>query len=151
MIGGSLGTIFVRMVDVCVTARRALLALPLLALAPRARAGAPVPPFPAWIGRTAKLRGDGGAARLLLEAEGRGMISVKLLFFCRPLPVLSWRIEGEGTRLTYTRQSAIQAGRIITGEARIEAALGALRWIEADTHLAEFEGFEPPAAAQSCG
>lgn len=139
------------MVDACVPARRALLALPFLALAPRARAGVPVPPFPAWIGRTAKLRGEGGAARLLLEPEGRGLISVKLLVFCRPLPVLSWRIEGEGTRLSYTRQSALHPGRIIAGEARIEPGLGALRWIEADAHLAEFEGFEPSAAAQSCG
>ena len=131
--------------------RRALLALPFMALTTPARAGFPVPRFDAWIGRTAKLRGEGGDARLLLEAEGRGIISVKLLFFCRPLPILSWRIEDDGTRLSYTRQSALQSSRIIAGEARIEPALGALRWIEADTRLAEFEGFEPPAAARSCG
>ena len=52
-------------------ARRAALAAPLLLLAAPAWARIGVPPFPEWIGRTAKLKGDSGQARLLLQGDRR--------------------------------------------------------------------------------
>jgi len=130
--------------------RRALLALPLLAMPALVRAGGRVPFFHDWVGRTARLRGEGGAARLLLTGDGHGLISVKFLVFCRPLPVLSWAIDESGTQLAYTRESAVFPGRIITGQARIEPDGEVLRWIEAQSHLAEFEGFAEPEAATRC-
>ena len=131
--------------------RRAALAAPLLLLAAPARARLGVPPFPEWIGRTAKLKGDSGQARLLLQGDRTGTIAVRLLFFCKPLPVLDWRIADDGMALTYRRQSAISATRIIEGTARITAERGLLQWIEAADHLAEFEGFEGPEAVRVCG
>ncbi|SFK99331.1 hypothetical protein [Falsiroseomonas stagni] len=132
-------------------ARRAALATPLLLLALPARARFRVPPFQEWVGRTAKLNGDSGQARLLLEANRTGTIAVRLLFFCKPLPVLDWTIADDGLTLSYRRQSAISATRIIQGTARITAEPGLLQWIEAADHLAEFEGFEGPEAVRVCG
>ncbi|WP_439552406.1 hypothetical protein [Falsiroseomonas sp.] len=137
-------------------ARRTVLATPLLLLALPARARPRVPPFPEWVGRTAKLNGDNGQARLLLEASRgqgtrTGTIAVRLFFFCKPLPVLDWTIAEDGLTLTYRRQSAIAASRIIQGTARITAEPGLLQWIEAADHLAEFEGFEGPEAVRACG
>lgn len=131
--------------------RRSLLAMPLLLAAPAVGAGAVVPPFPDWVGRTARLRGDGAAARLLLAEDGGGLISVRLLFFCRPLPIREWHISNDGAALRYARDSALHAGRLIQGEARIDGPSGSVRWIEAESHLAEFDGFEPASAAGRCG
>ncbi|WP_203072620.1 hypothetical protein [Falsiroseomonas ponticola] len=126
------------------------LAAPLLLALP-ARARPRVPPFPEWVGRTAKLNGDNGQARLVLEGNRTGVISVRLLFFCKPLPVLDWAIADDGLSLSYRRQSAISSTRIIQGTARITAEPGLLQWIEAADHLAEFEGFEGPEAVRVCG
>jgi hypothetical protein len=132
-------------------ARRAALAAPLLLLAAPSRSGSTVPPFHEWVGRTAKLRGDSGQARLLLQGDRTGTIAVRFLLFCHPLPVLEWRIAEDGLALSYRRRSAISATRIIEGTARITAEPGLLRWIEAADHLAEFEGFEAPEAVRACG
>ena len=139
--------------------RRAALCLPALILpgaatslsGTTARAGTRVPPFPDWVGRTARLRGDSGLARLLLAPDGTGFLSVRLLFLCRPLPVFAWRIEPGGTLLTYDRQSALVADRVIHGRARILPGGEAVEWVEAADHIAEFEGFEPAEAARACG
>jgi hypothetical protein len=132
--------------------RRAALCLPALLLPGlAARAGARVPPFADWVGRTARLRGDSGLARLLLARDGTGFLSVRLLFLCRPLPVFAWRIEQGGTLLTYDRQSALVRDRVIHGRARILPSGDAVEWIEATDHIAEFEGFEPAAAVHACG
>jgi hypothetical protein len=132
-------------------ARRTLLALAGLALpALPVRAAGRVPPFPEWIGRTARLKGDDGNARLLLQGDRTGMITVRAFFLCHPLPVLDWRIAEDGLTLTYRRRSAISATRIIEGTARIAAGGDHVRWIEARDHLAEFEGFEPAEAVRAC-
>ena len=131
--------------------RRTLLALAGLALpALPTRAGGRVPPFPEWIGRTARLRGDDGNARLLLQGDRTGMITVRAFFLCHPLPVLDWRIADDGQTLTYRRQSAILASRVIEGTARIAAGGDRVQWIEARDRLAEFEGFEPAEAVRAC-
>lgn len=131
--------------------RRTLLALAGLALAaPPTRAAGRVPPFPEWIGRTARLKGDEGQARLLLQAGGTGLLSVRAFFLCHPLPVLDWHIAPDGLTLTYRRQSAVSASRIIEGTARIATGGDMVRWIEARDHLAAFEGFEPAEAARAC-
>ena len=131
--------------------RRAALLLPFLLLPATPRAGQPVPPFPEWVGRTARLKSTAGDARLLLAGDGTGLIAVRAFFLCRPLPVLSWRIAESGRALSYRRQSAILAGRVIEGSARIDDAAAALHWVEAREHMAEFEGFETAAAAGTCG
>ncbi|MGX9961939.1 hypothetical protein ACVFYP_01380 [Roseomonas sp. F4] len=131
--------------------RRAALLLPALLLSPAARAGRPVPPFPEWVDRTARLKSEAGDARLLLAGDGTGLIAVRAFFLCRPLPVLSWRITESGRALSYRRQSALFAGRVIEGTARIEDGAAMLRWIEAREQSAEFEGFEAAALAVTCG
>jgi hypothetical protein len=134
--------------------RRSALALPLLAL-PALRAAAvglhhPVPPFAEWIGRTALLDGDGGAARVLLAADGGGRLSVKLFLFCRSLPLLTWQPAPDGMAIHYTRPSVLDSQRIIEGEARILPEGRQLRWVEARTHLAVFLGFTEAEAAGRC-
>ncbi|WP_237214859.1 hypothetical protein [Falsiroseomonas oryziterrae] len=112
--------------------RRALLALPLLLSPAIGRAGPTViPPFQEWVGRTASLRGDAGTARLLLAADGGGLLSVRLFVFCRALPVRAWRIEEDGMAMRYSRVSALDSRRIIEGEAHILPAERQLLWIEA--------------------
>ena len=135
--------------------RRGALAAPFLLL-PAARGRAvglypEVPPFTTWIGRTALLNGDGGAARILLGADGGGRLSVKLFLFCRTLPITQWRIAPDGQVMTYSRPSAIVAGRVINGQARILPGARQVAWIEAAAHTAEFEGFAAPDEAGRCG
>lgn len=132
-------------------ARRSVLALPALALAGAASA-APraVPPFAEWIGRTARLRGDGGAARLLLTADGAGQMSVRLLLFCRSLPIRAWQLGADGASLRYSRVAALDRNRLIAGEARILPGAQRLLWTEARAHEAEFEGFEGAELASQC-
>jgi hypothetical protein len=132
--------------------RRRVLLLPALlipATAPSAQAA--VPPFSEWIGRTALLRSEEGAARLLLSPDGTGVITVHALFACRPLPVLSWRIATDGRSITYRRTAALFASRVVEGSARIAAHGRTVRLTEARDILAQFEGFGPPEAARSCG
>jgi hypothetical protein len=132
--------------------RRVLLVLPALLAAPSlARGVADVPPFPRWIGRTALLRGEGGAARLRLDPDGTGLLAVRLLLFCRSLPVRSWRIAPDGLAIAYSRSAALDASRLVAGEARILPEPGQLLWTEAQSHTAEFEGFAAPDAAGRCG
>jgi hypothetical protein len=130
--------------------RRAILALPMLALPGLARAMTGVPPFPLWVGRTALLAGDGGAARLLLTADGTGLMSVRFLLFCRALPIRHWEVQEDGMSVRYTRASALDPRRLIAGEAYIVPGDRQLLWIEAARHLAHFEGFATPEAAQRC-
>jgi hypothetical protein len=133
-------------------ARRTVLAMPALMLGGVAQAAPlPVPPFRDWIGRTARLRGDGGAARLLLAEDGTGRMAVRLLLFCRVLPVRAWEIGPDGTSVRYSRVSALDSGRLIAGEARILPGAQRLLWVEATSHEAEFEGFDAPDAAARCG
>ncbi|MGK7865115.1 hypothetical protein [Falsiroseomonas sp. E2-1-a4] len=129
--------------------RRSALLLPAVLLRP-AHADQPVPPFPQWVGRTARLRSPAGDARLLLQADGTGLLAVRALFRCRPLPVLSWRMAPNGRELTYSRQAAISASRVVEGTARIEPGSNGLIWTEAQEQRARFDGFEAPEAAGSC-
>jgi hypothetical protein len=132
--------------------RRALLLTPLLAApAVRATTWHNIPPFRDWVGKTALLRGDGGAARLLLSEDGTGMMAVRFIFFCRALPILSWRFGPDPHAVAYRRVSAIDANRVITGEARILAEERQVVWLEAARHTAEFEGFASPDVARVCG
>ncbi len=132
-------------------ALRSLLALPALALLPRgAAAGPDIPPFPRWIGRTALLRGDAGAVRLLLAEGGTGLCTFRIAFLCRVLPVLEWRIGRDGLVLHYGRVSAIDSRRVIAGEARILPHESRVLLIEAAQHLAEFDGFAPAELATRC-
>jgi hypothetical protein len=110
-----------------------------------------VPPFPEWIGRTALLSGEAGAARLLLAVDGTGALAVRAFFACHVLPVLSWHIGPSGDAINYRRQSALFPGRVIEGSATILPGAVALRWVEARDHLAALDGFAPPDAARSCG
>ena len=129
--------------------RRAILALPMLALPTRARAMAAVPPFPLWVGRTALVAGDGGAARLLLAPDGTGLMSVRILLFCRALPIRQWEVQEDGLSVRYHRVSALDPRRLIAGEAHIVPSERQLLWIEAARHLAQFEGFAE--ASPRCG
>lgn len=131
--------------------RRAALLLPALLLPRRSHAGRPVPPFPEWVGRTARLKSDAGHARLLLAGDGTGLIAVRAFLVCRPLPVLSWRIAESGRAMFYRRQSALFAGRVIEGSARIDPATETVHWLESREQLAEFEGFEAAELAGHCG
>lgn len=135
--------------------RRSFSALPLLALAMPARPAMArddgIPPFPLWVGRTALLAGDGGAARLLLAADGTGLMSVRFLLFCRALPIRHWEVQEDGVAVRYTRVSALDPRRLIAGEAHIVPGDRQLLWIEAARHLAQFEGFATPEASQRCG
>lgn len=131
--------------------RRALLFAPALLLARPARAGLPVPPFPQWIGRTALLRGEAGAARLLLTEDGAGMMSVRWMVFCRAVPIRSWSIGPGGTVIAYRRPSVLDPSRTIEGEAHILPEGGEILWVEARRQTAEFVGFAAPSAAGSCG
>lgn len=136
-------------------ARRSFSALPLLALAMPARPAMArddgIPPFPLWVGRTALLAGDGGAARLLLVADGTGLMSVRFLLFCRALPIRHWEVQEDGVAVRYTRVSALDPRRLIAGEAHIVPGDRQLLWIEAARHLAQFEGFATAEASQRCG
>jgi hypothetical protein len=134
-------------------ARRAALALPLLALG--GRGARPfgrglVPAFPHWVGRTALLSGDGGAARLLLAEDGTGMMAVRLFLFCRALPIHRWSLAADGHGIRYARASALDSSRVIEGEAVIEQEHGRILWIEAARHHAVLEGFAERAAAGTC-
>lgn len=130
--------------------RRALLALPLLALPGLARGLPAVPPFPLWVGRTALLAGDSGAARLLLAEDGTGLMSVRFLLFCRALPIRHWEVQEDGMSVRYSRVSALDPRRLIAGEAHIVPGERQLLWIEAARHIAQFEGFTTPEASQRC-
>jgi hypothetical protein len=132
--------------------RRSALMLPLLA-APAVHAATwrGIPPFPDWIGRTALLRGDGGAARLLLGEDGTGLMSVRLLFFCHSLPILSWRLGPDGRSVGYRRVSALDANRVVAGEGRILEEERQILWIESQRRTADFEGFGGPELARRCG
>jgi hypothetical protein len=133
-------------------ARRSLLALPSLALLPRGVAAGPdIPLFAAWVGRTALLRGDAGSVRLLLAEGGTGLCTIRIAFLCRVLPVLGWRISQDGLALTYTRVSALDARRVVAGEARILPHQSQVLLIEAAQHLADFDGFAPAELATRCG
>lgn len=136
-------------------ARRAALSIPMLLLpASDARPvglAPAVPPFAEWIGRTALLRGDGAAARILLARDGGGLLAVKLFLFCRVLPIRSWRVAPDGHAISYSRVSALDASRMVEGEAQILPGRAQVVWTEARTHIAEFEGFADPAAANRCG
>lgn len=133
--------------------RRTLLAAPLLSIPALAHGISlpEIPPFPIWVGRTALLRGDGGAARLLLAADGTGLMSVRLFVFCRALPIRSWQVEEEGMSVRYSRVSALDPNRMIEGEAHILRRERQLLWIEAARHVAAFEGFTNPELAARCG
>jgi hypothetical protein len=131
--------------------RRALLFTPALLLARPARAGLPVPPFPQWIGRTALLRGEGGAARLLLADDGTGLMAVRWMFLCRAVPIRSWEMNARGTAITYRRPSVLDPSRTVAGEARILPEGDEILWVEARRQTAEFDGFAEASAARSCG
>ena len=131
--------------------RRAVLALPMLALPGLARAMGAVPPFPHWVGRTALLAGDGGAARLLLAPDGTGLMSVRFLLFCRALPIRHWEVQEDGMSVRYSRVSALDPRRLIAGEAHIVPGERQLLWIEAARHVAQFEGFAAAEPSQRCG
>ena len=134
-------------------ARRSVLAFPLfrLLLGPAsARPAQAVPPFPHWVGRTALLSGDGGAARLLLNADGTGLLAVRFFLLCRALPIRAWQFGGDGLSLRYSRVSARDPARLIAGEAHILPDEGQLLWIEAKRRTAVFEGFAAPEAATGC-
>ncbi len=131
--------------------RRALLFTPALLLARPARAGLPVPPFPQWIGRTALLRGESGAARLFLAEDGTGLMAVRWTFLCRTVGISAWQIGPGGTSITYRRPSVLDPSRIIAGEARILPDGEEILWVEAHRQTAEFEGFAAPSVARSCG
>jgi hypothetical protein len=130
--------------------RRSLLALPLLMAPAIGRATPSIPPFRQWVGRTALLRGDSGAARLLLTADGTGVMAVRLLVFCRTLPIRSWQFGHDGMSVRYSRVSALDANRIVDGEAHILNDQARLLWVEAARHIAEFEGFAAPELAGRC-
>jgi hypothetical protein len=130
--------------------RRVLLSLPLLMAPAIGRATPAIPPLPAWLGGTALLPIESATARLLLAGDGTGVMTVRLLFFCRALPIHAWQIAGDGMTVRYTRASALDPGRIIAGEAHILSTEGRLLWVEAARHLAEFEGFVEPALAGRC-
>jgi hypothetical protein len=131
--------------------RRAALLLPALFLPAAPHAATRVPSFPEWVGRTARLKSEAGEARLLLTADGAGLIAVRAFFACRPVPVLSWRIEPSGQAITYRRASALFPGRVIEGSATIMPEPGTLRWVERQEQIAEFQGFEAAASAARCG
>ena len=132
-------------------ARSALL-LPMLLLPARGRAApAQIPPFPDWVGRTALLAGEGGAARLLLTRDGTGRMAVKLLLFCRAAPIHAFRLSPDGMSITYARSSVLDPSRTVEGEAHILAEERQLLWIEARRHSAVLEGFATPEAISSCG
>ena len=131
--------------------RRAALSAPLLLLPVAAgRAALLVPLFPYWIGRTALLRGDGGAAKLLLDEDGTGLMTVRLFILCRSLPIHRWQFGEDGLSVRYSRVSALDSRRIITGEAHILPEPGQVLWIEAARHQAEFQGFAERESARSC-
>lgn len=132
-------------------ARRSLLALPLLLPAlRRAGAGPDIPPFPEWVGRTALLRGEVGAVRLLLAEGGTGLSTIRLGLLCRVLPILEWQVAEAGLLLRYGRVSALDPRRVIAGEARILPHQGQVLLTEAARHLADFEGFAAADAATRC-
>jgi hypothetical protein len=128
-------------------ARRSVLVSPLLFGPASARPAQEVPPFPHWVGRTALLRGDGGAVKLLLTGDGAGLLTVHFFLLCRALPIRAWQVGGDGLSLRYSRVSARDPARLIAGEAHILPDKGLLLWIEASRHIAVFEGFAAPEAA----
>jgi hypothetical protein len=64
--------------------------------------------------------------------------------------VRSWQIGEGGMSLRYTRVSALDANRLIAGEAHILRDEERLLWVEAARHIAEFEGFTAPDLAGRC-
>ena len=118
-------------------ARRSVLAFPLLLGPALARPAQAVPPFPHWVGRTALLRSDGGAARLLLTGDGTGLLTVRFFLLCRALPIRAWQIGGDGLSVRCNRVSARDPARLIAGEAHILPHDGLLLWIEAMVSTAE--------------
>ena len=50
----------------------------------------------------------------------------------------------------YARVSALDSGRLIQGEALIDARENNLLWVEAARHVAEFEGFAEARLAGRC-
>ncbi len=133
--------------------RRAAFLLPALLLpGGHARAApAAIPPFPDWVGRTALLSGEGGAARLLLTADGSGRMAVKLLLFCRTVPIREVRMAADGMSIRYARPSVLDPARTVAGEAHILAEERQLLWIEARRHTAVLDGFAPAQAIAGCG
>jgi hypothetical protein len=131
-------------------ARRSVLAFPLLLAPASARPAQAVPPFPYWVDRTALLRGDGGAARLLFAGDGTGLLTVRFLLLCRALPIRAWQFGGDGLSARYSRVSARDPARLIAGEAHILLDKGQLLWIEATRRIAVFEGFAAPESATGC-
>ncbi|HZF76677.1 MAG TPA: hypothetical protein VE033_12695 [Acetobacteraceae bacterium] len=129
--------------------RRAALALPALLLGLPGHAAPVPPPFPKWVGRTARLSAEGGVVRLLLRPDGSGALSLRVLFRCRSVPVREWEIAADGLSLRWRRAAVVDPARTVEGHARIQG--GALRWAEAREQAAAFEGFEPPEAVQACG
>ena len=131
-------------------ARRSVLAFPLSLAPAAARPAQAVPPFPHWVGRTALLRGDGAAARLLFSGDGTGLLTVRVFLLCRALPIRAWRFGGDGLSVRYSRVSARDPARLIAGEAHILPDEGQLLWIEARRRIAVFEGFAAPGSASGC-
>jgi len=115
-----------------------------------ARGGLPVPRFHEWVGRTAVLSAQGGAARLLLTEAGGGLLSLSMLLFCRPVQLIGWEITADGRDLTYRRMAVLRPGTVITGRARLTDSGDTVEWTERDTRLAAFEGFLPAERAASC-
>jgi hypothetical protein len=131
-------------------ARRSVLVFPLLLAPVSARHAQAVPPFPHWVGRTALLRGDSGAARLLFAEDGTGLLTVRFLLLCRALPIRAWRFGGDGLSARYSRVSARDPARLIAGEAHILPDEGQILCIEATRRIAVFEGFAAPESATGC-
>lgn len=123
----------------------------MLALPGLSRAASAVPPFPLWVGRTALLAGYGGAVRLLLAADGTGLMSVRVLLLCRALAIRQWEMQEDGLSLRYSRVSALDPRRLIAGEAHIVPGERQLMWIEVAPHFAQFEGFAAPETSPRCG
>lgn len=116
-----------------------------------ARAGSRPPAFTEWVGRVARVQSPIGSARLLLAADGTGLIDVRFLFACRSVPVLGWRMSPDALSLDYRRRAALDPRREVHGHVRIEPESGLLRWTEAeDERIAEFRGFEPHGADGRC-
>ena len=131
-------------------ARRSILAAPLLLVPAKASAAQAAPPFPQWVGRTALLRGDGGAATLLFSGDGTGLLTVRFLLFCRALPIRNWQFGGDGLSVRYSRVSARDPALLIAGEAHILADEGELLWIEATRRIAIFQGFSAASSGTGC-
>ena len=78
-------------------------------------------------------------------------MAVKLLMFCRAVPIREVRMAPDGMSIRYARASVLDPARIVEGEAHILAEERQLLWIEARRHTAVLEGFAPAQAIASCG